>query len=187
MQGVTVRGDHAFATGGLPQLVRTLHAQANPKRSDDDVPRSGAWLMALLHGATILLLVIAALGATERSGFRDVDFLPAGSVPSAYVTLVVANVMLFSAFTVTSIVDAAWFLATQPLLTGVGLGFGFASCTISGGMVVLSSLHLTERLFWLYLTGLLCGTVVLALQLATIFSLLIKGDGALLRAIRLSV
>ena len=181
----------ATRTDGLPELVRTLHAESKDARDDPNAepPSSYVPLMGFLHCLVLVLLIVAVLTSNEARDFRDaVAFLPnGGALPNAFKTLSVVNIILYGLFVLLSVLDAAWYLATQTLVTGFGLGFGLASNMITAGLSVIASLQLKASVFWIYLVALISGNVVLALQLATILGLLIKGDGPLLRAIRMSV
>lgn len=178
-------------TSGLPALVRTLHYESEDGRKDpnSDPPSSGVWLMAFLHCVVVLLLIVSTVTSNEARDFRDAaGFLPHGGVlPTQFLTLSVINIVLYALFVGLSVLDAAWFLATHAMVTGFGMGFGFASNMLTAALTVVASLHLKSGVFWTYLIALVSANVVLALQLATILGLLIKGDGPLLRAIRLSV
>jgi hypothetical protein len=184
------------STGGLPELVRTLHAErsrakgADPNDPNEPAPSSGVALIALLHCVVVVLLLVGTITSNETSDFRDAaTFLPngGGTLPTPFRTLSVVNIVLYSIFVLVSVLDAAWFLATQVHVTGIGLGLGLASSMLTGGLVVLASIQLKESVFWVYLVALLGSTVVIALQLATILSLLVNEPGPLLRAIRMAV
>jgi len=178
-------------TDGLPELVRTLHVESKEARDDPNAepPSSGVALMGFLHCLVLVLLIVGTLTSNEARDFRDAaGFLPGGGqLPNSYLTLSVVNIVLYGLFVLMSVLDAAWFLATQTFITGFGLGFGLASNMLTAALTVLASLQLKSSVFWVYLIALVSANVVLALQLATILGLLIKGDGPLLRAIRLSV
>lgn len=179
------------STGGLPQLVRTLYDERpeKDKNPNAEPPSSGVVMMGFLHCLVLVLLLTGTLQSNEARDFRDAAaYLPnGGTLPTPFLTLNVANILLYALFLVLSVIDGAWFLATEVYITGLELGTGLASCILTGGLAVLASLQLRESTFWVYTVALVCSTTVLALQLATVLSILIKGDSALLRAIRVSV
>lgn len=178
-------------TGGLPALVRTLHYESEEGRKNPnaDPPSSNVWLMGFLHCLVLVLLIVSTVTSNEARDFRDAaTFLPHGGVlANEFLVLSVINIVLYALFVLLSALDAAWFLATQTMITGFGTGFGFASNMLTAGLTVIASLQVKSSVFWTYLIALVSANAVLALQLATILGLLIKGDGPLLRAIRLSV
>jgi len=172
--------------------MRTLYDEraVNDKGVDTkDPPSSGVGVMGALHTVALVLLLVGTLQSNEARDFRDANaFLPhAGTLPTPFLTLGVVNIMLYATFVLMSVIDAAWFLATQPYITGLALSTGLASSITTGALTVLASLQLRESTFWVYGAALLCSTTVLGLQLATILSILVKGDSSLLRAIRVSV
>lgn len=179
------------STGGLPQLVRTLHEQRPNAAKDPNAapPSSGVALMALLHCVVLVLLIVATVTTNEARDFRDAAaFLPnGGALPTSFLTLSATNVVLYVLFVVLSLIDGAWFLATNVHVTGLGLGFGLASAMLTGSLTLLASVQLNETAFFVYLIAFVGANVVIALQLATILSILVQGDSELLRAIRVSI
>jgi len=212
------------STSGLPELLRTLHAQRPNAAKDPNAqpPSSGVGLMVLLHCIVLVLLFVGTITSNEARDFRDASaFLPnGGTLPTPFLTLSVVNIILYALFVLMSVIDGAWFLATnvrahalsppqptpthpihahaharahartharQVYVTGTGLGMGLASAVLTGGLTLLASLQIKESVFWVYLVAFVSATVVIALQLAIILSILVRGDSALLRAIRMSV
>lgn len=145
--------------------------------------------MALLHCVVLVLLIVGTITSNEARDFRDASgFLPnGGALPTPFLTLSAVNVVLYVLFVIMSLIDGAWFLATNVHVTGLGLGMGLASAMLTGALTVLASVQIKESVFWVYLIAFVCANVVIALQLATILSILVKGDSELLRAIRMSI
>ena len=148
----------------------------------------GILLLAILHIATAVLLIIGTALAVDAGSFRTNSLLLVdGTLASPFTSLLITNMLVYASFATLSGVDAAFYMCTNATITGFGLGLGLATTTLSGALVVLTSLQCSQTTAFVWLGAFLACALVWATQLATMLSILVKSNSPLLRAIRESL
>jgi len=187
------------ATEGLPRLLDALA----PKRvvretASGRVPleqdggggggaSAGLVLIVLLYAIGAALLITGTALSVDTASYRTDALLIGGDLAPPFVSVLVTNLLLYTGFMILSGTDAAFYLCTNPTITGAALGLGLSTTGLSGGIAIISAMQCSQTTCWVWIGAFVAGCLVLAMQLATMLSILVKSNSPLLRAIRESL
>lgn len=178
----------AHTTSGFGEVA----ARTGLTLTDAVTVTGGGWVLgaaALLHVISLVANVVVVVMTGSKELHTDPSnggsvLLASGAVPGQLVLFAIAPCLYAALFALLSAVDAAYFLATNWMLTGSAFGFGLMACASSAAMMGIAAWALDGVVYAVCSVALLASALALGANLGLLLELLIKGNSTLLARVR---
>lgn len=169
----------AVATAGLSSLLLELQprdrASSEPNASGAQSSQSsGLGLVVLIHVATILLGVLAAVYVGDSKRWANESLLIGGDVPGRIVAVGAIFALCILATSLLALVDSQLHLGTSIAILGATMALQCVSVGLGAALSVLAALAMDEVSFWLVFAAFTGACITMGTQAGAIISTLIK-------------